>query len=59
MTMSTVASSLSGLLWGNSPGAHQSEGNNLASDWWAIETAPNSPVAEPSGDADSPPFCKP
>ncbi|CAN5129257.1 family 1 glycosylhydrolase [soil metagenome] len=40
-----------GFLWGTSLGAHQSEGNNLASDWWAIETAPRSPVPEPSGDA--------
>ncbi|WP_255506076.1 family 1 glycosylhydrolase [Mycolicibacterium sp. 018/SC-01/001] len=40
-----------GFLWGTSLGAHQSEGNNLASDWWAIETAPDSPLPEPSGDA--------
>ena len=33
------------------PGAHQTEGNNLASDWWAIEHEPRSFVKEPSGDA--------
>jgi beta-glucosidase len=40
-----------GFLWGVSIGAHQSEGNNLASDWWYRETQPDSPVAEPCGDA--------
>ena len=32
-------------------GAHQSEGNNVSSDWWARENAPASPVAERAGDA--------
>jgi beta-glucosidase len=32
-------------------GAHQSEGNNIASDWWARENQPDSPVAERAGDA--------
>jgi beta-glucosidase len=59
MTMSTAASFLSGLPGGTSLAAHQSEGNNPASDWWAVETAPSRPLAGPSGDADSPPFCKP
>jgi beta-glucosidase len=32
-------------------GAHQSEGNNLASDWWYRENQPRSPVAQRCGDA--------
>jgi beta-glucosidase len=40
-----------GFLWGATTGSHQTEGNNLASDWWALENAPGSPVAERSGDA--------
>jgi beta-glucosidase len=39
-----------GFLWGATTGSHQTEGNNLASDWWALENAPGSPVPEPSGD---------
>jgi hypothetical protein len=38
-------------LWGVATGAHQTEGNNLASDWWTAEHAPGSVVKEPSGDA--------
>ncbi|MDT5340743.1 MAG: beta-glucosidase, partial [Mycobacterium sp.] len=38
-------------LWGVATGAHQTEGNNLASDWWALEHAPGTFVKEPSGDA--------
>ena len=41
-----------GFLWGVTTGAHQTEGNNLASDWWASENAPGATVKEPSGDAD-------
>jgi beta-glucosidase len=40
-----------GFLWGAAIGAHQSEGNNVASDWWARENLADSPVAERSGDA--------
>lgn len=40
-----------GFLFGASTSAHQTEGNNVASDWWAFENAPGSPVTEPSGDA--------
>ena len=40
-----------GFLWGASTSAHQTEGRNVNSDWWALERAPGSPVAEPSGDA--------
>jgi beta-glucosidase len=36
-------------LWGTATGAHQTEGNNLASDWWEYEQS--GAVAEPSGDA--------
>jgi len=42
---------VAGFLWGVATGAHQTEGNNLASDWWAMEHAPGSFVKEPSGDA--------
>ncbi|MCW2690759.1 MAG: glycosyl hydrolase family protein [Mycobacterium sp.] len=38
-------------LRGVATGAHQTEGNNVASDWWALEHAPDSFVKEPSGDA--------
>ncbi|MCS5717724.1 family 1 glycosylhydrolase [Herbiconiux sp. CPCC 205763] len=38
-------------LWGAALGAHQSEGNNLASDWWVRENEPQSVVAERAGDA--------
>ncbi|KAA8827148.1 glycoside hydrolase family 1 protein [Bifidobacterium tissieri] len=39
--------------WGASTAAHQIEGNNIASDWWADEhrTPANPRIAEPSGDA--------
>ncbi|MFI7361378.1 glycoside hydrolase family 1 protein [Streptomyces sp. NPDC050149] len=37
--------------WGSATAAHQVEGNNLASDFWAVEHVPDSGFAEPSGDA--------
>jgi beta-glucosidase len=40
-----------GFVWGAATSAHQIEGGNVNSDWWALEHAPGSPVAEPSGDA--------
>jgi beta-glucosidase len=40
-----------GFLWGASTSAHQTEGNNLASDLWALENLPGSPFPERSGDA--------
>ncbi|WP_371596775.1 glycoside hydrolase family 1 protein [Streptomyces sp. NBC_00564] len=40
-----------GFLWGTAIGAHQSEGNNTASDWWYREHLPDSPIAERCGDA--------
>jgi beta-glucosidase len=40
-----------GFLWGASTSAHQTEGNNTASDLWAIENQPDSPLPERSGDA--------
>ena len=38
-------------LWGAATAAHQVEGDNVSSDFWALEHAPNSPFAEPSGQA--------
>jgi len=38
-------------IWGAATAAHQVEGNNINSDYWAIEHAPNTPFVEPSGDA--------
>jgi beta-glucosidase len=40
-----------GFLWGTATAAHQVEGNNWMSDWWAWEHAPGTSCAEPSGDA--------
>ncbi len=36
-------------LWGAATGAHQTEGNNIASDWWEREH--DGAVSQPSGDA--------
>jgi beta-glucosidase len=38
-------------LWGASTAAHQIEGNNTNSDWWAMEVGPAREVFEPSGAA--------
>ncbi|HEX2236433.1 MAG TPA: family 1 glycosylhydrolase [Actinomycetota bacterium] len=38
-------------LWGAATAAHQVEGGNWNSDWWAWEHDAASPCAEPSGDA--------
>jgi len=40
-----------GFLWGTATAAHQIEGGNWNSDWWAFEHAAGTPCAEPSGDA--------
>jgi beta-glucosidase len=40
-----------GFLWGVSTSAHQYDGNNVASDYWAIEHLDVPAFAEPSGDA--------
>ncbi|OZG65026.1 glycoside hydrolase family 1 protein [Bifidobacterium eulemuris] len=40
-----------GFLWGAATAAHQIEGNNINSDWWAREHAVPASVKEPSGDA--------
>ncbi|MFE6887610.1 glycoside hydrolase family 1 protein [Streptomyces sp. NPDC057694] len=40
-----------GFLMGAATSAHQVEGNNVASDWWALENAPETFVEVPSGDA--------
>ena len=47
----TPATFPAGFLWGVSVGAHQTEGGNVASDWWVRENLPDSPVAERCGDA--------
>lgn len=36
-------------VWGSATAAHQVEGNNIHSDWWAHEHAPDTNAAEPSG----------
>lgn len=38
-----------GFMWGTATAAHQVEGANLNSDWWAWEHRPGTPCAEPSG----------
>jgi len=40
-----------GFLWGAATSAHQTEGENTNSNWWHLETAPNSPFQERSGAA--------
>src|SRR5437867_9213685 len=40
-----------GFVWGTSTAAHQVEGDNHNSDWWAWEHSPGSPCVEPSGHA--------
>ena len=40
-----------GFFWGTATSAHQTEGNNLNSDWWELEHRPDGPCSEPSGDA--------
>jgi beta-glucosidase len=41
----------SGFLWGAATSGHQTEGNNVASDSWLLETVKPSAYAERSGDA--------
>ena len=36
-------------LWGAATAAHQVEGDNVTSDWWAWERRPDTPCREPSG----------
>jgi beta-glucosidase len=38
-------------LWGAATSPHQTEGNNVHSDWWQLENDPNSFVSDRSGDA--------
>ncbi len=40
-----------GFLWGSATAAHQIEGGNWNTDWWAFEHAPGTGCVEPSGDA--------
>ena len=49
--MSTTTSFPDGFRWGTATAAHQVEGGNWNSDWWAWEHAPGTPCPEPSGDA--------
>jgi beta-glucosidase len=39
-----------GFLWGAATAAHQVEGQNVNSDWWAFEHAPSTAARESSGD---------
>ncbi len=38
-------------MWGTATSGHQVEGDNVNSDWWELETRPDSPCREPSGKA--------
>lgn len=38
-------------LWGAATAAHQTEGNNIGSDWWEMENSSRMHIAERSGDA--------
>ena len=40
-----------GFYFGAATAAHQVEGNNIHSDYWAMEHIPHTSFAEPSGDA--------
>ena len=40
-----------GFLWGAATSAHQTEGNNVASDFWALENRPGGFLPDRSGDA--------
>ncbi len=40
-----------GFLWGAATSGHQTEGNNVASDYWLMETVQPTVFAQPSGDA--------
>ncbi|MFJ5091126.1 glycoside hydrolase family 1 protein [Streptomyces sp. NPDC088674] len=52
MSRTTASTALpEDFLFGASTSAHQTEGNNHASDWWALEHRPGTFVPEPSGDA--------
>jgi len=41
----------SGFAWGSAGSAHQTEGDNVNSDWWEHERAPGTPAKEQSGSA--------
>ena len=49
--MRSGRSDVADFLWGVATGAHQTEGNNVASDWWEFEHAAGTVIPEPSGDA--------
>jgi len=47
----TEATFPQGFLWGAATAGHQVEGNNVNSNYWEWEHAPDTPFVEPSGDA--------
>src|SRR5690242_1257560 len=47
----TEATFPDGFLWGAATAGHQVEGNNVNSNYWEWEHAPDTPFVEPSGDA--------
>lgn len=47
----TVLDFPANFLWGAATAGHQVEGNNVNSNWWEMEHAPDTHVVEPSGDA--------
>ena len=49
--MSSGQSFPDGFLWGAATASHQVEGNNVGNHYWEWEHAPDTPFAEPSGDA--------
>ncbi|MGK5683903.1 glycoside hydrolase family 1 protein [Actinoplanes sp. URMC 104] len=49
--MSSDQSFPDGFLWGAATASHQVEGNNVGNHYWEWEHAPDTPFAEPSGDA--------
>ena len=51
MTEPAAALFPDGFLWGAATASHQVEGNNVNNHYWEWEHAPDTPFAEPSGDA--------
>jgi beta-glucosidase len=51
VTSPATATFPDGFLWGAATAGHQVEGNNIASNYWEWEHAPDTPFVEPSGDA--------
>jgi beta-glucosidase len=51
VTRPAAAAFPTGFLWGAATASHQVEGNNVNNHYWEWEHAPDTPFAEPSGDA--------